>query len=155
MLGCVEGPAVGTYADLIDYELRNNLAYLGRFLGAIWYLPRDIETNTLMSAANLLRHRSEDNAALRLAVYQLWLVTKHEKMSEADRDAMILVYVDRLASYPPAAVQSVLALLATTAKFFPAWSEIDELLGEVVGDRHQLLAALRRAIMKLQQKGTL
>lgn len=150
-LGAVEHKPL-SYGDMIEFQKRNNLIYLGAIAGQVFYVPADITTDRIAHVATELNGEPMDSAAARLALYELWLTTKHKQMSQADRDAMLMVYVGRLAHYPAHAVQYVLAHMGAKYQFFPSWSEIEDELSDIMGWRFHLITALRNLHRKL--KGT-
>ena len=132
-----------------EYEDANGLQYLGKFNGEVRYIPKSTDESTILGVVDSLKGADCDEGAVRIALYEIWLTTKHEKTSEADRDAMLMVYVKRLTDYPAQAIWLVLSEISQESKFFPAWAEIKERLDALMGWRSELIGALRRVLKKL------
>jgi len=126
------------------------MAYLFRAYGSDWFLPQTITADYLQEAARRLKDEPVDSDVIRRALLELWYSTKHEKMSEQDRNAMILLYAQRLSAHPPKHVALVLNDMSETSTFFPSWSEISARLGNISGERHALINALRRFLIKME-----
>lgn len=152
-LGAVEGPSPTSlsFTEFLCHEEKNGLVYLGKILGASRYIPFDTSRQLVSTAVEQLRGEALDSGTIRAHLFELWLTTKHEKMSPDDRDAMLMLYVKRLADFPRHAAVTVLMTLSQTCKFWPAWSEVQEQLDAILNDRATLIHALRLVIPKLKE----
>lgn len=153
-LGLIEGPRGASYAEIRDFEERTSTSYFGHFDHRVWYVPNDIPLPRIVEAAEELKPVPADTGEMRVALYQLWLTTKHEKLNQDDREAMLTVYTKRLSEYPADFVAYVLSDLSDNCKFFPSWAEIKEPLTGLMGWRSVMLSALRR-LHKKKMKGGL
>ncbi|MFD2175671.1 hypothetical protein [Rhodobacter lacus] len=139
-----------SFGEMKDFERRTETNFLGSMNGEIWYLPNDTPRAAILEAAATLKVPRRDPRPILGALKRLWLSTKHEKMSEADRDELFRAYADRLSSYPEEACASVLISIERTSKFFPAWSDIESALSERLGWRGTALQNLRGYIQRNQ-----
>jgi hypothetical protein len=119
------------------------LLYLGWVDGAVQYVPNSLTRENVTQAAAMLADPANDTGTIRAALYELWLITKKEKMLPEDRDAMLMVYARRLAEYPVEVVAVALGAISLKSTFFPAWAEIQTEIDALTGQRNRLLAALR------------
>lgn len=133
------------------FEQDNQVSYLGFFKGANRYVPTAMTVAEIRGIAEQIAHPVQDTGDVRVAIYQLWLTTKHEKMNEQDRDAMLMTYVERCARYPQAAVLSVIETFSETKHFFPSWAEFKAALDEFSGWRASMVSALRRLATNKQK----
>lgn len=151
LLEPVTAPAM-SFADMKAFEADRDCIYLGWVAGEIWYLPNRIARSSVEAVLDMLASPDMDTAFIRAALYELWLTTRHEKMDPADRDAMLMIYVRRLAAYPEDAVRAVLLDLSHNQKFWPTWSEIETKFVNLIGWRAQMVMALRAYAQKRRQK---
>ena len=151
LLDCVDGGAFGSYEAQRAFEHTQNAFWLCHLFGSNWFLPNETTLDTIKNVASLLSIQKQDNGIIRRALLELWLTTKKEKTNEEDRDAMIMLYVDRLSQYNADYVALVLRDFSDNALFFPAWSEIRSKLEHTIDDRTKLLHSLRRAHAKLKK----
>lgn len=149
-LGCLS-TTCDSYADIALFQLRNEATWLIR-LGAVDYFLPDSHTPAMLeAAARQLIDAAEDDAEVRAKLFELWLCTRHEKMTPDDREAMLMVYVRKLAQYPKAAVLYALSEAIDTATFFPTWAELADRLHPITHERTALVNALRRQIIKRKE----
>lgn len=141
---------INTYADIRAFEIDTRSRWLVRIRNLDWFIPASTTKAQVIDAAKMLHRQATPSQSLRSALVQLWLVTRHQKVSDDDRDATLQLYADRLASYPADHVALALYQLSETATFFPSWSEIAQLLKECDVDRSTLLAAYRLVLPKLE-----
>lgn len=141
-----------TFAEMKDFEKVYDVMWLGYINGGHQYLPRSTTRAKVREAVNMLCDEPADSAEIRVALYELWLTTKHEKMNAEDRDAQLAIYCKRLAEHPAEHVRLVLSDLSREAKFFPAWSDIQERLDRIRGPRAALTAGLRNAYRKITEE---
>jgi hypothetical protein len=139
-----------SYADQRNFERRNNMIYLGSIGGTVRYVPNDILPEQIMYVVDSLSGHPMDSGEMRRALYELFLTTKHKQMTQADRDAMLMIYVERLSAYPSSVVEIVLRNFTSKNPFFPAWSEIEAELRQIMGWRFDMIAALRILYHKLK-----
>lgn len=132
-----------SFAEIKAFERAHGCLYFGYVMGENWYLPNTTTRSQIVEVASALSPDRQDSEFIRLALYQLWLTTRHEKMPAEDRDAMLQIYVENLLAYPENAVRVVLNNFANTSVFFPAWAEINQALVDILGWRGQLLTHLR------------
>lgn len=132
-----------TFAEMRVFERERDCTFLGKINGEIWYLPNSTTPEQVQQVTDRISPQQHDSEGIRLAIYQLWLTTRHEKMSPDDRDDMLRIYLTNLCSYPEQAVRAVLNHFAATAIFFPTWAEIDTELQTLFGWRARLITALR------------
>lgn len=137
-----------SFAETKIFERKHSCQYFGFVRGEVWYLPNATTPEAIKRVADALNPEPADSEFIRLALYQIWLTTRHEKMPVEDRDAMLTIYVQNLSAYPVNAVRAVLTGMANDALFFPAWSEINAALTGILGWRGQLLTALRNYATK-------
>jgi hypothetical protein len=141
-----------SFSEMKQFEAANRCHYFGFVRGEIWYLPEATTPDQIKFVANAMNTEPADSEFIRVALYQLWLTTRHEKMPAEDRNAMLTIYVQNLSAYPVNAVRAVLTGMANDAVFFPAWSEINAALTGILGWRGQLLTALRNYATKRKAK---
>lgn len=153
-LSCLEAVDAPTmsYSDQKAFEAKMNVIYLGYIGGSVRYVPRDITDQRIMQVVSGLSGDPMDSGEMRRALYELFLTTKHKQMTQADRDAMLMIYVERLAAYPAPVVEVVLRNFTSKNPFFPAWSEIEVELRAIMGWRFEMITALR--ILHRKLKGT-
>jgi hypothetical protein len=140
-----------TFAEMRSFEMENDLRYLGWADGAIQYLPKTVTRGAITDVAGSLTDPVNDTGLIRASVYELWLTTRHEKMTPEDRDAMLILYAKRLTGYPQGVVEVVLGMIVITSKWFPAWSEVQSEINVITGARVSLLTALRRFLAKAER----
>lgn len=150
-LGCIEGPA-DSFRSIKTFEQENRARLFGYFDGRMFYLPDATPTATLHEAAASLETVESDTGEMRRLLADLWLSTKHERMADADRDAMLVLFVRRLAAYPKPVVLAVLANLNETAEWFPKWAELQAQLAPLCGWRTAMRTALRNQYLKRQKR---
>lgn len=146
-LECLSSPSF-TFGEILSFQSMHKCRSFYVHNGVNYYIPNSISDNRLLEAATALKHNSLDTGEVRRALYEIWLTTKHRKMEEADRDAMLMVYTQKLSHYPKETVVLVLKELSDHAPFFPAWSEIKEKVDEYGGQRLALLNSLRNVYKK-------
>ena len=141
-----------TFADQKAFERTQDLLYFYAPSpnGRVLYLPRSTPRSKVMDVVRQIEPVPADRDKVLPALYALWLSTKHEKMSEEDRNAMLTLYADGLAAYPAEAVDAIVAEMRETQKFWPAWMEIVERLDRITGWRGRIIRALRRLYLKLR-----
>lgn len=152
-LGAVPHPPLN-YDDMRALEARDGLIYLGAISEptTVYYLPRDADlTARMKDVVQSIAPVPIDTGEARLALYELWLTTRHERLSTEDRDAQLILYAKRLADYPAEHSELVLGELAQTAVWFPPWADIRARLDALSGWRARLTAALRRVHMRLKK----
>jgi hypothetical protein len=81
-----------TFAKMQDTMRECGLLYLGWVDGAVQYIPNSITRQD----ATMLADAVNDTGTIRAALYELWLITKKERMLPEDRDAMLMIYARRL-----------------------------------------------------------
>lgn len=123
--------------------VREDRVWLVNVFGGEYYVPRQLTRERIIEAGRQLAPVSDDTSEIRLALFRLWLTTKHEKMHEDDRDALILEYVRRLSIYPSEIVELVLHEISQKLAFWPAWAEIAAHAQNYMTPRTRLLDALR------------
>lgn len=155
-LSCLE-PVLAppmSFAEMKQLEAQRDCTFLGMIRGnEIWYLPNKTTPQAVNRVVQKIAPQQHDNEGIRLALYQLWLTTRHEKMPAEDRDDMLRIYVTNLCAYPVFAVRAVLSHFAANAVFFPAWAEINAELQQILGWRARLLSALRTYSLNRKAKG--
>ncbi|MBE3637374.1 hypothetical protein [Mangrovicoccus algicola] len=139
-----------TWANIKDIERNSDGMYLCRLHRRSWFVPKAVTKDQVAAAAAALIDQPADTAALRVALYQLWLSTKHEKMAEEDRNAMLTIYARNLAIYPAEQVRLVLAEYAEKEKFWPSWAELHTRLSGLSIARAALTAGLRVLCTKIE-----
>lgn len=142
-LGLVRGPEGASYAQIKELERSQSLLYLGGIKGTVWFAPASVTRHQIGRAIEQLVGQPGDEGRIRRALYDLWLLTKHERMATEDRDAMLLTYARRLADYPEPTVILALRRIAESYKFFPSWSEISEEIHQINGWRGSAIIALK------------
>lgn len=141
-----------SFSEMKAFERQHDCQHFGYVSGEIWYLPNSTVPEQIKRVADALNPEPADSEFIRMALYQLWLTTRHERMPAQDRDAMLTIYVQNLSAYPVNAVRSVLMSFANNAVFFPAWAEVNQALTDILGWRGQLLTHLRNYAMKRKAK---
>jgi|DEB0MinimDraft_12_1074336.scaffolds.fasta_scaffold16781_3 hypothetical protein len=136
------------FADMKAFEKANSVRYLGFFNGFVQYMPLGITTDQMSLAVDHVQSSTVHSDALKSAIYELWLTTKHEKLSEDDKAALLGIYFNKLKMYPTASVQIVMREFGDKSHFFPSWAEIKTELDTHSGWRIQLVNALRRIVKK-------
>lgn len=150
-LGAVERPA-GGYEHIKKIEHKDQLIYLGHFNDAVQYLPASLTRQQVIDTVSALTPQPTDSPAIRAALFEIWLTTKHEKMPPEDRNAMLKIYADRLSVHDPSHVALVLAEISETEIFFPAWAEIQKRLNSLQGWRAKIKSSLRLLLRKLSKE---
>ncbi|WP_138469851.1 hypothetical protein [Poseidonocella sp. HB161398] len=139
-----------TWANIKDIERNFDALYLCRLHMRSWFVPKAVTRESIAAAGAALVDQPADSAALRVSLYQLWLKTKHERMADDDRNAMLTEYARNLAAYPPEQVQLVLAEYAEKERFWPAWAELHTRLSGLSIARAALTAGLRILYRKIE-----
>lgn len=147
-LKAFEGPALLPFEEYRTFCETNHALYLGKILGRHCYINRSTDPAAIRRVVDDLR-TGRELPEHRVALYSLWLCTKHEKMNGEDRNAMLTLYCRNLAAYPVEAVKVVIMELVETSTFFPAWSEIAEKLTRHTRQTSDLVTALRIAHIAL------
>jgi len=143
-LRAIEGPNGSHYADMRAFKQSRQAEYLGHWDGNTFYLTLPLDQSVIQAVVRELAGFPMDSAEMRVSLYQLWLTTKHAKMNEDDRDAMLTVYVSKLKGYPKEATSFIIADMTEECPFFPSWSEIRDRLKLYMGWRGDMITALRR-----------
>lgn len=76
---------------------------------------------------------------------ELRMRTIPRKMDEKDLIAQTKIYAESMIKYPPDVVSTVCKQWGDTEKFFPAWSELRQMLNSGVSERIKLLEGLKKA----------
>lgn len=137
-----------SYADMIVFQAKHRVRYLGFVRKSVWYLPDDLPDHTIIDFARELMPRATQPDAVKAALNQLYLTTKHARLSDQDRETMLQTYLNGMLAYPDHAIRLALSHLAADNEFFPPWSEVRDSLHAILGWRADLLVALRNFIRK-------
>ena len=121
------------YTEMRLFEAENNCLWLGQFDHAIHYIPNSTSDRDVFNALNVAMSIDFDERSVRTNLFQLWLVSKHAKISDSDRDVTIATFVDVLRGYPSDVCVSVINSLMHTSEFWPSMSELSKKLGEHAG----------------------
>jgi hypothetical protein len=132
-----------TYAETLDHEARTGTRHLMALQGRSVFIPADLPTSTVQHVVSLITPEWHDDGRIRVALYELYLTTKHTKLADEDRNDMVAVYLKRLAAYDRGVTLLVLAEMALTANFWPSWKELQDAIEERSGWATQLTTALR------------
>jgi len=125
------------------FERDQKVKYLGYFDGFTQYIPLSVTVAGMTEIVDVLSDPGQNSDQIKNAIYELWLTTKHEKLSEDDRTNLLGIYFTKLKMYPPQSVAYVLRDFGDTAHFFPSWAEIKIVLDQQSGWRNQLIRCLR------------
>ena len=125
------------------FERDHKVKYLGYFDGFTQYIPLSVTVAGMTEIVDLLSNPGQNSDQIKNAIYELWLTTKHEKLSEDDRTNLLAIYFTKLKMYPPQSVAFVLRDFGDTSHFFPSWAEIKIVLDQHSGWRNQLIRCLR------------
>jgi hypothetical protein len=126
-----------------EFEAEHKVRYLGYFDGYVQYIPLSVTIAVMTEIVEMLQNPSQNSDKIKNAIYELWLTTKHEKLSEDDRTNLLAIYFTKLKMYPPQSVAFVLRDFSDTSHFFPSWAEIKVVLDKHSGWRNQLIRCLR------------
>jgi len=137
-----DGPRM-TYAETLDYEQRTGTKRLLALQGRNIFIPLDLSTETIRHVVSIITPAWHDDGRIRVALYELYLITKHAKMGDDDRNDIVAVYLKRLAGYDRGVTLLVLAEIAVTASFWPSWKELQDAIEAQSGWATQLTTALR------------
>lgn len=142
-LGAIKSEPL-SYSEQRVFEQKHGVVYLGKFFNDVYYIPNSTDIDSINSVlANLAPAHNQDYD-VRKALYELWLVTRHERMSDDDVKVMLKAYHDRLKDYPPLAVKVVCAELEETSAWFPSWSEISQRLSTEQSEQLRMFRALSK-----------
>ena len=137
-----------SYSEMREFEILNNAHYLGKWFDIVYYIPAQQSLELYHRAIDAVTPVYSEDVSVGKALYELWLVTKTEKMNELDRDAMMAAYIKKLGEFSPAAVRIVLHEMMETSTWWPAWSEIQNRLAPYVTDTQRLHRALTLVLRK-------
>jgi|21_taG_2_1085346.scaffolds.fasta_scaffold51889_1 hypothetical protein len=131
-----------------EFEIANNAHYLGKWFDIVYYIPAQQPIELYSRGIDAVTPVYQEDVSVGKALYELWLVTKTEKMAELDRDAMMAAYIKKLGEYSPAAVRIVLHEMMETQTWWPSWAEIQNRLAPYVTDTQRLHRALTLVLRK-------
>ena len=133
-----------SYAEQRDLEDKHSTTYLGLFLDQHWFIPKNLSDENLNTALIRLSKPNDRPFDVKKGLYELWLVTRHEKLTDQDTKAMLNVYYERLKDYRPNAVLLVLQELSESSKWFPSWSELSDRLSIYQGEHLRMFRLLSK-----------
>ena len=116
------------YEDQSLFQKENDVQYLGHFLNEIWFVPNSTSQDQIFHAIAFLKTNNETPESVRLALFELWLCTKHQKINDQDMNAMIKIYCKNLAEYPVNLCLVTINEMISSCQFWPSWAEIQERL---------------------------
>lgn len=148
-LGAIEGPSprAESYADFRGFCIANSVHYLMPFRDGHAFLPVSLPIERLQQArADLARGDPANAAEIKSALYQLWLMTRHERIADEDRNAKLAIYAKTLCLYDRGAVLLALSELSQSSEWFPPWADLVSRVESHMGLVANLLTALRIAI---------
>lgn len=133
-----------TFSEQKDLEYKTHTIYLGLFLKRHWFIPKTLPDENINTALIRLSKPNERPFDVKKGLYELWLVTRHEKLTDQDTKAMLNVYYERLKDYNPNAVLIVLQEFSESSKWFPSWCEISDRLSVYQGEQLRMFRLVSR-----------
>ncbi|HBC03348.1 MAG TPA: hypothetical protein DC015_03910 [Aequorivita sp.] len=133
-----------TFSEQKDFEKTNDTTYLGVFINRHWFIPNNLPDDNLTVTLSQLSKPNERPFDVKKALYELWLVTRHEKRTDQDTKAMLNIYYERLKEYKEGAVLLVLNEFSEGSKWFPSWSEIADRLTTYQGEQGRMFRILSK-----------
>ena len=149
-LGLIKLSRSADYAEQVRVKRETGSAWFGIFDGLDHLIPIDTPDHVLEEAEIRVGGVTDRDPRIMQGLVSLWLTTKHEKLSEADKEDTLKEYDRKLSGYPP---HLALAAISDAAShhFFPSWSQMEENLTAHGGWRISMIFALQRARPLLPQ----
>jgi len=140
-----------SYEDQSKFQKENDVQYLGHFLNEIWFVPNKTTQDQIFHAISFLKSDQTSPESVRLALFELWLCTKHQKINDGDMNAMIKIYSKNLAEYPENLCLVTINEMISTCEFWPSWAELQKKLDVTGSATNGMMRQLHRLHAYRQQ----
>ncbi len=133
-----------SFSEQKAFEQKHDVIYLGVFLDNHWFIPSALPDENFNGALVRLSKPNDRPFDVKKALYELWLTTRHQDLTDQDTKAMLNVYFERLKDYRATAVLLVLQEFSESSKWFPSWSEISDRLTIYQGEQFRMFRLLSK-----------
>lgn len=133
-----------SFSEQKAFEQKHDVIYLGVFLDNHWFIPTALPDENFNGALVRLSKPNDRPFDVKKALYELWLTTRHQDLTDQDTKAMLNVYFERLKDYRATAVLLVLQEFSESSKWFPSWSEISDRLTIYQGEQFRMFRLLSK-----------